>query len=107
MGPESPSGSCSSDSSRSGDGRRVRSVFITKRTMVTNAAADRVIGTNDELMLRECAARLQHGDQLGEVQVTLRDGTEATVGAEPVLDGLSPVGVLLRLSPLTNGYRPG
>jgi DNA-binding CsgD family transcriptional regulator len=79
-------------------------VFITKRTMVTNVAADRVIGTNDELMLRECAAQLQHGDQLDGVQITLRDGTEATVGAEPLLDGLCPVGVLLRLSPLDNGY---
>jgi DNA-binding CsgD family transcriptional regulator len=78
-------------------------VLITDRTIVTNAAADRVLSVNDELVLRECAVRIRRGNHIDKEHVTLSDGTEATIDGEAVLDGLSPVGVLLRVRPLGNG----
>jgi hypothetical protein len=86
-------------------------VIITERTIITNAAAERVIAANDELTLRECAVWLRVGKYLPTGHVALSNGAEAIVTGEPLLDGLSPVGVILRLSELdlrrSPSNRPG
>jgi len=75
-------------------------VFITERTMITNAAADRLIGADDEPLLRDCATP-PLSELHGEVsEVVLSSGTAVSVRCEPLVDGGSRVGVMLRLQPI-------
>ena len=77
-------------------------VFVTERTMIPNAAAERLIGADDEPLLRECAARRLSGEHSDPSRVVLGGGTAVTVRSEPLLDGGSRVGAILRLKPITN-----
>ena len=77
-------------------------VFITERTMITNAAADRLIEADDEPLLRDwaaCPLSENHGEAW---RVVLSGGTAVTVRWEPLLDGGSRVGAILRLKPIGN-----
>ena len=78
-------------------------VLLTERRMITNAAADRLVGPDDEPILRLGADRLRAG-HLGDI-VELALGRRITVAAqaEPPLDDGSTGGIVLRLTPIGGG----
>ena len=84
------------------DRRRAKGplVFITQRTMITNAAADRLIEAADESLLRECATRLLSGKHDDTARIVLSRGTPVTIRWEPLVDGGSQLGAVLRLAPV-------
>ena len=71
-------------------------VFLTDRTMFTNAAADRIVHPEDEPLLRECGERLS---STKSVHVVLSAGSELVVGSEPIVEGGVRVGAVLSLTP--------
>jgi DNA-binding CsgD family transcriptional regulator len=77
-------------------------VFVTERTMITNAAAERLIDADDEPLLRGYAARLLSGEDGDSSRVVLGGGTAVTVRTEPLFDGGSRVGMILRLKPIAD-----
>jgi DNA-binding CsgD family transcriptional regulator len=84
------------------DRRRAKGplVLITEGTMITNAAADRLVAADDESLLREWATCLLSGKRHESPRVVLSCGTPVTIRWEPLLDGGSQVGVVLRLAPI-------
>jgi DNA-binding CsgD family transcriptional regulator len=80
-------------------------VVVTPRSMITNAAADRLLRDGDEASLREWARLHASAPALGPATVMLTNGTAVTVHAETVLDGASPVGTVLRLRVASTGSR--
>jgi DNA-binding CsgD family transcriptional regulator len=74
-------------------------VFVTPRTMITNAAADRLVQPQDEQILREVVERLFEGRDGDTCRLVLSGGAEVTVRAEPVPEGAVGAGTALRLSP--------
>jgi DNA-binding CsgD family transcriptional regulator len=81
------------------DRRRAKGplVLITEGTMITNAAADRLVEADDESLLRECATRLLSGKRDESPRVVLSCGAPVTIRWEPLLDGGSQLGAVLRL----------
>jgi DNA-binding CsgD family transcriptional regulator len=73
-------------------------VFITDRTMITNAAASRVVTPDDEPILRENAERIAAAEADISVDLVLRRGSSVIVRGEPVLDGTRLVATILRLT---------
>jgi DNA-binding CsgD family transcriptional regulator len=84
-------------------------VLLTDRRMITNAAADRLLAPGDEPDLRRCAGRLQSADGDGSVMLELSRAGTVSLQVEPLQDGGSGDGILLRLTPIprTDGRRPG
>ena len=82
-------------------------VVLTPRKLITNAAADRLLGDGDDAILREWAGRPPAVASLGPSTVVLTSGTAVTVHAEAVLDGASPVGTVLRLRELSSEHQGG
>jgi DNA-binding CsgD family transcriptional regulator len=76
-------------------------VFVNERTMITNAAADRLVEPADEAILWDCARRMLAGGGTDPAAVVLSHGVPLTVRCEPVLDGAMLLGALLRLSPVS------
>jgi transcriptional regulator of acetoin/glycerol metabolism len=74
-------------------------VFLTETTMITNAAAGRLIETDDEARLRKHAARAQGGHV--DAAVVLTNGVAVTVELEPLVDAGERVGSMLRIKPAT------
>ncbi|MEA3077441.1 MAG: hypothetical protein QOF60_2349 [Actinomycetota bacterium] len=79
-------------------GAKAPLVFVNERTMIANAAADRLVSAEDEAMLWDGAARSLASGQDTFV-LTLTNGTSVTVCCEPVLDGGALLGALLQLRP--------
>lgn len=77
-------------------------VFLTERSMLTNAAADRLVEPQDELLLRDCANRRASGDPGDPSHLILSAGTEVAVRSDPISDGGQVVGSVLRLTPTTD-----
>jgi transcriptional regulator of acetoin/glycerol metabolism/DNA-binding CsgD family transcriptional regulator len=73
-------------------------VFLTETTMISNAAAGRLVEAVDEARLRECAQRGHDNSP-----VVLTSGVAVTVEQEPLVDGGARVGHLLKLKPITAG----
>jgi DNA-binding CsgD family transcriptional regulator len=73
-------------------------VLVSDGTMMTNAAADRLVEPGDEAVLWECALRLL-GSQGDSAVVVLGDGRTVDVRCEPVLDGGDVTAAVLRLQP--------
>jgi DNA-binding CsgD family transcriptional regulator len=71
-------------------------VFITQRTMITNAAAGRLIDAADESVLREYMT--MNSAQGGASRVVLTGGIAVSIRYEPLLEGGSRVGAILRLT---------
>jgi DNA-binding CsgD family transcriptional regulator len=71
-------------------------VLVGDGTMMTNAAADRLVGPEDETLLWECTERMLagHGDT---TEVVLTSGRAVEVRGEPVVDGGVAVAAVLRL----------
>jgi DNA-binding CsgD family transcriptional regulator len=78
-------------------------VFVDERTMITNAAADRLVGPADEAVLRESARRFLRGSPADLAELVLSGGAAVTMRVEPVLDGGVVLGALVRLDPLAAG----
>jgi DNA-binding CsgD family transcriptional regulator len=77
-------------------------VLVTPRRLITNAAADRLVGSHDEPVLRDAAERLCDGRERGAITLALTGGTVAA-RAEPVPDNGSAAGTILQLTPLVRG----
>jgi DNA-binding CsgD family transcriptional regulator len=73
-------------------------VIVNGRTMITNAAADRLVGPGDEARLWDCATQLLRGGD-GEQATIVLAGASVVVRGEPVFDGGEVLGALLRLTP--------
>ncbi|MBN9739242.1 MULTISPECIES: helix-turn-helix domain-containing protein [unclassified Pseudonocardia] len=72
-------------------------VTLDQHTIITNAAAARLIGGVDQAMLWEHAAKVL-GDQIARpCPVTLTDGTRVSVETHPVNDGPDVIGAVLKL----------
>jgi DNA-binding CsgD family transcriptional regulator len=69
--------------------------------MITNAAADRVVGPGDEAVLWECALRLLEGRRDAS-EVVLRGGRSLEVRCKPVLEGGVVTAAVLRLQPTSS-----
>lgn len=81
-------------------------VFVNERTMITNAAADRLVDPTDEALLWECARRFLAGRQGDAAALVLGGGASVAVRCEPVFDGGAVLGALLRLGPLPAADHP-
>jgi DNA-binding CsgD family transcriptional regulator len=73
-------------------------VFLTERSMLTNAAADRLVEPQDEPLLRKCADRLADAGLGHASHLVLSAGTEVAVRSDPIPDGGPVVGSVLRLT---------
>jgi transcriptional regulator of acetoin/glycerol metabolism/DNA-binding CsgD family transcriptional regulator len=80
-------------------GRRGAFVFITPQTMITNAAADRLVSAVDEARLRAIAGQLMREADRTSIEVLLRGDSRLTVRCEPIFEGRSPGGAMLQLNP--------
>jgi DNA-binding CsgD family transcriptional regulator len=80
-------------------------VFVNERTMVTNAAADRLVAPADEAILWECARRLCAGGRADPSVLVMSHGASVAVRCEPVLDGGVLLGALLRVTPVSHDGR--
>ena len=83
-------------------------VLVTERRFIPNAAADRLVGPDDEPVLRVAAGRLC--DRLEDVTTIELKGRVVAVRAVPVPDD-EPPGIILQLKPLDAdsghaGHRP-
>jgi DNA-binding CsgD family transcriptional regulator len=72
-------------------------VFLTARTMITNAAAARLVEAGDEATLRACAELARRGPKNGLAQLVLANGSAVTVQVEPLIDAGQRVGDVLQL----------
>lgn len=75
-------------------------VFVNERTMITNAAADRLVEPGDGVILWDCAQPLGEGGLADTSVLVLSNGTSVVVHCEPDLDGGTQLGALLRLTPV-------
>jgi DNA-binding CsgD family transcriptional regulator len=73
-------------------------VLLSGSTMLTNAAADRLVEPGDEEVLWDCARRLSVASHKS-TEVLLSTGVAAAVDFEPALEGGVMIGSLLRLRP--------
>lgn len=76
-------------------------VLVSDTTMMTNAAADRVVEPGDEAVLWECAQRLL-GSHRDTATIVLSGGTSVEVRCEPVVDGGVVAAAVLRLQPMSS-----
>jgi DNA-binding CsgD family transcriptional regulator len=90
-------------------------VFVNERTMITNAAADRLVEPADEAILWDWSRRVIAAGRDDPTPLVLSHAAVVAVRCEPVLDGGVLLGALLRLtpvphaagvSPLRTGRRP-
>ncbi|QSE92754.1 Fis family transcriptional regulator [Rhodococcus pseudokoreensis] len=84
-------------------------ICLDEQTIISNAAAARILGPSDQAILWEHAARtLQSGaDAVPEKTVSLADGAAVGVDVLPVTDGPATVGALLRLKITSHPSRSG
>jgi len=80
-------------------------VLLTGRRMVANAAADRLLAPEDEPALRRSAVRLRAADGSGSVMLELSRSGMVSLRVEPLPDGGSRDGILLRLTPVAGTDR--
>ncbi|WP_350246583.1 helix-turn-helix domain-containing protein [Rhodococcus sp. D-6] len=84
-------------------------ICLDEQTIISNAAAARILGPSDQAILWEHAARsLQSGaGAVVEKTVSLADGAAVGVDVLPVTDGPTTVGALLRLKLASHPSRSG
>jgi DNA-binding CsgD family transcriptional regulator len=76
-------------------------VLVNEHTMMTNAAADRLVAPGDEVVLWDCALRLLAAKRdAGEV--VLSGGRPIALRCQPVLDGGIVTAAVLRLTPVVS-----
>jgi transcriptional regulator of acetoin/glycerol metabolism len=78
-------------------------ICLDEHTIISNAAASRIVATADQPILWEQAARAMSGGATAEVRsLTLSDGSLVDVHVTPVSDGPDSVGALMRVKPVTD-----
>jgi DNA-binding CsgD family transcriptional regulator len=75
-------------------------VLVTEQRLIPNAAAARLIGRDDEPVLRQAADVLRAGREGGVMTLVVRGGA-AAVRAQRIPDDGSPSGTVLQLMPIT------
>jgi transcriptional regulator of acetoin/glycerol metabolism len=75
-------------------------VTLDQHTIITNAAAARLLGAVDQAMLWENAARAITDGATHPRALTLTDGTAVVFECSSVYDGTSAVGAVLKLKPV-------
>jgi DNA-binding CsgD family transcriptional regulator len=75
-------------------------VLVTEQQLIPNAAAARLIGPDDEPVLRQAADVLRAGRE-GDVMTLVVRGGAAAVRAQRIPDDSSPSGIVLQLMPMT------
>lgn len=78
-------------------GTRGPVVYVTERRLIANAAAGSLIVGADEPILRDLASRVLSASNRAPLTVALSSGALVTGRGEPVVDGGSVVGVIIRL----------
>jgi DNA-binding CsgD family transcriptional regulator len=82
------------------DGAKGPFVLVTEQRLIPNAAAARLIGRDDEPVLRQAADVLRAGRE-GDVMTLVVRGGAAAVRAQRIPDDGSPSGTVLQLMPIT------
>jgi transcriptional regulator of acetoin/glycerol metabolism len=78
-------------------------ICLDDRTIISNAAAARVLGPSDQALLWEHASRCLH-EGVRTSQVTLGDGRTAALDLTTVFDGEKAFGRVIRLQPTLDGH---
>jgi DNA-binding CsgD family transcriptional regulator len=79
-------------------------VLVSKGTMLTNAAADRLVDPADAPILRDIASRLLvSGSANPSSELVLGGGEKVVIAFEPILDASGVSGAVLRLRPASSG----
>ena len=73
-------------------------VAVNERTVVTNTAAARMLGTVDQLMLWEYASRIASNPDQAPPPFTLGDGSTATVRCRSITNDDALVGIVMNLA---------
>ncbi|PYE12449.1 regulatory Fis family protein [Williamsia limnetica] len=82
-------------------------ICLDQHTVISNAAASRIVSTADQPILWEHAARAMAVNTTTEVRsLTLSDGSFVDVHVTPVSDGPELVGALMRVKPVSDSAAP-
>ena len=74
-------------------------VFVSGQRMITNGAADHLVSPDDAAVLWEQATRVLANDRAGGSDLVLTGGATVALACEPVFDGGTLLGALVRLRP--------
>jgi DNA-binding NarL/FixJ family response regulator len=74
-------------------------VFVSGQRMITNGAADHLVSPDDAAVLWEQATRVLANDRAGRSDLVLTGGATVALACEPVFDGGTLLGALVRLRP--------
>jgi DNA-binding CsgD family transcriptional regulator len=80
-------------------GARGPLVVVSETLVLANTAADRLIGSEDERLLRRYASSVVSGGSLHLPVVVLANGTSTEMRCEPILDRGVKIGAVVRLAP--------
>jgi transcriptional regulator of acetoin/glycerol metabolism/DNA-binding CsgD family transcriptional regulator len=75
-------------------------VFVSGQRMITNGAADHLVSPDDAAVLWEHAARALAEDGTARSDAVLTGGATVALACEPVFDGPTLLGALVRLRPI-------
>lgn len=75
-------------------------VVLNDRTVITNAAAARMLTSVDQALLWEHACRTIYNDHQDECQLVLTDGTTVSVQCREVTDASASAGAVVRIRPV-------
>lgn len=84
----------------SGQDARHPVICLDENTVITNAAAARLLDTGDSALLWELAARRLRGEAAATGQLVLSTGHTVDVSCEPVPEAGRDIGALVHLSPV-------
>src|SRR4051794_33505450 len=76
-------------------------VFVSGERMITNGAADRLVTSDDAPVLWEQATRVLADDGADGSDLVLAGGATVSLACEPVFDGGTLLGALVRLRPIS------
>src|SRR5207253_2307516 len=74
-------------------------VFVSGQRMITNGAADHLVSPEDAAVLWEEATRVIANDRANGSDLVLSGGATVVLACEPVFDGGTLLGALVRLRP--------
>lgn len=80
-------------------------VFVSGQRMITNGAADHLVSSDDAAVLWEQATRVLASDRAGRSDLVLTGGATVALACEPVFDGGTLLGALVRLRPVNTNER--
>jgi transcriptional regulator of acetoin/glycerol metabolism len=75
-------------------------LFVNGQRMITNGAADHLVSADDALALWEQTKRVLEGARGNGSELVLEGGTTVALACEPVFDGGTLLGSLVRLTPV-------